>query len=113
MLLDTGVRACELCQMTVSGTDLDAEMTTVLGKGGRPRPVYFSARTVSALDRYLRARSGKPHSSSDHLWLSQRGRLIPDGVRTRLELIGGAVGIRACTRTGSGTPGRTTTCSMT
>jgi site-specific recombinase XerD len=93
VLLDTGVRVSELCQMTVSGTDLGAEETTVLGKGGRPRAVYFSARTVSALDRYLRARGGNPHSSSDHLWLSQRGRLTPDGVRTRLELIGGEVGI--------------------
>lgn len=93
VLLDTGVRVSELCQMTVSGTDLDAEMTTVLGKGGRPRAIYFSARTVSALDRYLRARGGNPHSSSDHLWLSQRGRLTPDGVRTRLELIGAEVGI--------------------
>lgn len=93
VLLDTGVRVSELCQMTVSGTDLDAEMTTVLGKGGRPRAIYFSARTVSALDRYVRARGGNPHSSSDHLWLSQRGRLTPDGVRTRLELIGRDVGI--------------------
>ncbi|WP_225922414.1 tyrosine-type recombinase/integrase [Pseudonocardia oceani] len=93
VLLDTGVRVSELCQMTVSGTDLDAEMTTVLGKGGRPRAVYFSARTISALDRYLRARGGNPHSSSDHLWLSQRGRLTPDGVRTRLELLGEAAGI--------------------
>lgn len=93
VLLDTGVRVSELCQMTVSGTDLDAEVTTVLGKGSRPRSVYFSSRTVSALDRYLRARGGNPHSSSDHLWLSQRGRLTPDGVRSRLELIGREVGI--------------------
>lgn len=92
-LLDTGVRVSELCGMTLSGTDLDEELTQVRGKGNKLRNVYFSSKTVAALDRYVRARGGHPLKSSDALWLGQRGVFTPDGVRSRLELIGNEVGI--------------------
>ena len=44
------VRVSELCGLVVEGIDLDREMALVTGKGAKVRPVYFSARTMRALD---------------------------------------------------------------
>ncbi len=54
VLLDAAVRVSELCGLTVEGIDLDQEMVLVTGKGAKVRPVYFSARTVRALDSPVR-----------------------------------------------------------
>ena len=93
VLLDCGVRVSELCGLTVAGTDLDAETALVLGKGNRIRPVYFSARTARAIDRYLRLRAGHRWAHLDALWVSQRGAMTPDGVRERLNARTAAAGL--------------------
>lgn len=94
VLLDTGVRVAELCGMNVGTTDLDEEMTVVLGKGNKPRPVYFSHKTVQAIDRYLRIRGDHDKGNTDPLWLSQRGgRLGTEAVRELLRIVGAEVGI--------------------
>src|SRR5665648_73816 len=84
VLLDCGVRVSELCGLTVAGVDLDNGMALVKGKGAKVRPVYMGARTVRALDRYLRARRLHRWAHLDALFLSERGALSPDGVRDRL-----------------------------
>lgn len=94
-LLDTGVRVSELCGLTVADVDLDRETTLVRGKGNKIRPVYFSARTVRALDRYLRLRRSHRWAHLDALWLTQRGGLSPDGARERVKLRGREAGIEA------------------
>jgi site-specific recombinase XerC len=93
VLLDAGVRVSELCALTVEGTDLDAAAATVRGKGAKVRAVYFSAKTVRALDRYLRLRAGHRHAAAPALWLSQRGAMSPDGVRARLDVRATAAGL--------------------
>lgn len=93
VLLDAGVRVSELCQMTVESADLDAEMAIVKGKGGKVRPVYFSARTVRALDRYVRERGRHRWAHLPNLWLSQRGALSPDGARERIRIRAEQAGI--------------------
>lgn len=85
-LFDAGVRVSELCGFTVADTDLDAASTIVRGKGNKIRPVYFSPKTVRALDRYLRLRAAHRHAQMSALWLSQRGAMSPDGVRERLNV---------------------------
>ncbi|GAA1428496.1 tyrosine recombinase XerC [Microlunatus lacustris] len=93
MLLDCGVRVSELCGLTVDSVDLDQGMAIVRGKGSKVRPVYFSARTVRALDRYLRMRRSHRWAHLDDLFLTQRGALSTDGARERIKLRGQQAGI--------------------
>ena len=59
VLLDTGLRANELCAARIADLDLNGRALAVIGKGSRPRTVGLSARTAVAIDRYLRkARAG-------------------------------------------------------
>jgi site-specific recombinase XerD len=87
LLLDCGMRVSELVGIDLDDLDLDAEMvTTITGKGDRTRPAYFGANTGLALDRYIRARSKHRHAGTPALFLGERGRLTPDGVRERLKV---------------------------
>lgn len=93
VLLDCGVRISEACGLTVDGVDLDQGMALVKGKGSKTRPVYMGARTVQALDRYLRLRAAQRWAHLDALFLTQRGALTPDGARDRIALRGQQAGI--------------------
>jgi site-specific recombinase XerD len=93
LLLDCGPRVSEICGLTVDGTDLDNDSVIVRGKGGKVRALYPSARTIRALDRYLRLRSQHRWAHSTALFLGQRGAMSPDGVRERLLIRGRIAGI--------------------
>jgi site-specific recombinase XerD len=93
LLLDCGLRVSELCGLTVDGIDLDNGMAMVRGKGNKLRPVYFGARTVRAVDRYLRARSLHRWAHLDALILTQRGAMSPDGVRERMKVLAAKAGL--------------------
>src|SRR4051794_2180191 len=54
LLIDTGMRAGELCGLTVEDVDFDQQVAFVLGKGRRHRACPFGAKTADALRRYLR-----------------------------------------------------------
>jgi site-specific recombinase XerD len=86
LLIDCGLRVSEVTGIDVAHLDLDAESVVVTGKGSRVRPAYFGARTGQALDRYLRERRNHRHASSPALFLGERGRFTPDGVRERLKV---------------------------
>lgn len=60
VLLDTGVRASELCAMTRETIDLTNRRVKVLGKGNKERVLPFSPRTASALFEYLGQETGQP-----------------------------------------------------
>lgn len=53
-LLDTGVRASELCSLTLDNLDFQSRRAYVIGKGNKRRTVFFSRRTASALSNYVR-----------------------------------------------------------
>lgn len=55
-LLDTGVRADELCNIKIGHIDRRLMRVKVFGKGAKDRYVSFSARTAQALWRYLATR---------------------------------------------------------
>jgi site-specific recombinase XerD len=93
LLLDCGVRISEACGLKVDQLDLDQGMAIVKGKGSRVRPVYFSARTVRALDRYVRMRTHHRWAHLDALFLTQRGALSTDGARERVKIRGELAGI--------------------
>jgi hypothetical protein len=90
--LDCGVRVSEACGLRVDDVDLDQGMAIVTGKGNKVRPIYFGARTVRALDRYLRMRAQHRWAHLDALFLTQRGALSPDGARDRVTLRGQLAG---------------------
>jgi site-specific recombinase XerC len=94
LLVDCGLRVSELTGLTLEEIDLDRETVFVVGKGNRPRAVPYGAKTAQAVDRYLRMRSAHPYAQrSNRLLLSERGPLSADGVRWRLEVLGGAAGV--------------------
>ena len=56
MLLDTGMRASELCDLKISGLDNHNRRVRVMGKGSKERTIPFSPRTGQTLWRYLTSR---------------------------------------------------------
>ena len=93
VLLDCGVRISEACGLGVDDLDLDQGMAIVKGKVSKIRPVYFSARTVRALDRYVRMRRSHRWAHLDALFLTQRGALSTDGARDRVKFRAELAGI--------------------
>jgi hypothetical protein len=93
LLLDCGVWVSEACGLRVDDLDLDQGIAIVLGKGRKRRAIYFSARTVRALDRYVRMRANHRWAHLDALFLTQRGALSPDGARDRVKYRGELAGI--------------------
>jgi len=53
LLLDTGMRASELCALTLDNTHLEEGYVKVMGKGRKERIVPICANTKKALLRYL------------------------------------------------------------
>lgn len=58
LLLDTGLRASELCNIATTDVNMVGNSIRVLGKGRKERLVYFGRRTAKALWRYITPRLG-------------------------------------------------------
>jgi integrase/recombinase XerD len=72
MLLDTGLRASELCNLLRRDVDLnDGSVVVRRGKGGVGRIVYLGRRARRVLWRYLAER--EEDSPDDFVFLNQRG----------------------------------------
>lgn len=73
LLLDTGMRAGELCGLRLQHLHLDDGYAIVLGKGRKERPVKIGARAAKAVRFYLLhwRRPALPHE--DHIFLTCRG----------------------------------------
>jgi site-specific recombinase XerD len=85
LLIDTGMRAGELCGLTIEDVSFDLQVAHVLGKGGRNRACPFGSKTADALRRYLRFRARHDHASAQWLWLGKKGRMTDSGLRQMLE----------------------------
>ena len=66
----------EIANLRVDDVDLDDQTLTVVGKGSRTRVLPVGARSVKALDRYLRAR----RSPDPALWIGAKGGMTPSGI---------------------------------
>lgn len=86
LFADTGMRCAELTGLRCDDLDLEQDTAVVLGKGRRPRICPFGAKTASALDRYLRARSAHRFAALPALWLGHAGALSTSGVRQAVQL---------------------------
>ncbi|HEX5324856.1 MAG TPA: tyrosine-type recombinase/integrase [Capsulimonadaceae bacterium] len=97
MLLDTGMRASELCTLRFTDLDMQTKRCTVLGKGNKHRSVYFGRTTAKALWQYLRL---EDRDSIDPLFLSDRGHgageaLTRSGLLQLIRRLGKAASIDA------------------
>ncbi|MCX6786853.1 MAG: tyrosine-type recombinase/integrase [Candidatus Kaiserbacteria bacterium] len=59
LLLDTGLRASELCAIRLTDLDLNTNSITVVGKGDKKRIVHVGKRTAKALWKLVTPRLGK------------------------------------------------------
>jgi site-specific recombinase XerD len=78
--IDTGARLSEIANLHLADADLDDTTLTVLGKGERRRVLPIGAKTVKAVDRYLRVR----RSDLPELWLGGKGPMGASGIAQML-----------------------------
>jgi site-specific recombinase XerD len=89
VFIDTGARLSEVANLRMENVDLDNQTLTVLGKGERVRVLPIGAKTVKALDRYLRVRRwGDPA-----LWIGGKGAMTPSGITQMLRRRAAKAGI--------------------
>ena len=85
--IDTGGRRAEILGLRWSDdsensdVDLDHGVLYVLGKGRRYRALPIGAKTIRALDTYIRARRSHRYASAPELWLGLRGPLGLTAIR--------------------------------
>jgi len=96
-LLDTGVRASELCGLRQKDVDLQEQRCVVLGKGNKHRVSHFGRDTRRALFNYLRDEVKDPDAA---LFRSDRGETAGEaltrwGLRQIIERAGQAAKIEA------------------
>ena len=73
LLLDTGIRATELCELAIHQVDLQNRRVTVHGKGSKERTVPISSRTGQAIWRYLKTDRVEDYVS-ERLFTTLNGR---------------------------------------
>nr|WP_240163072.1 tyrosine-type recombinase/integrase [Mycolicibacterium sphagni] len=77
LMAETGMRAGEVCGLTVPDVDLNRGLVTVRrGKGGKGRVAPFGAQTGVAIDRYLRMRRSHALADTPALWLGDRSKSL-------------------------------------
>jgi site-specific recombinase XerD len=84
---DTGGRRAEIANLRftpdepeTNDVDLDQGLLRVIGKGRRMRLLPIGAKTVKALDRYLRMRGRHPDHFLPWLWIARKGRFTDSGI---------------------------------
>jgi site-specific recombinase XerD len=92
LLLDTGLRASELCELQVKNLNMEAQWLHVFGKGSKERLVHFGRGTSKAIWRYLASRSDK--RQDDPLFVSY-GQIGAGLTRTGLRILMGRLGAKA------------------
>jgi site-specific recombinase XerD len=92
LLLDTGVRASELCELTIVHCDIKNRTIKVFGKGAKERILPFSPSTGQAIWRYLATR--KDARMNETLIATPDGRpLGRDDLRRLIFNIGERAGV--------------------
>lgn len=89
LFFDTGIRLDEMTTLTEDKIDLDRDQTVrVFGKGRKERPVAIGAKTIEAIDSYLRVRAKHKDRRLPELWLAgypHRGALGAAGIAQMLQ----------------------------
>jgi site-specific recombinase XerD len=99
LLLDTGIRASELCGLRLAHVELEARQLYVRGKGSRERRLPFSEPCYAAMRAYLQQRhivNLYPHRY-EPLFITGQGRPFRrDTLRQILERLGTRGGVARC-----------------
>jgi integrase/recombinase XerD len=95
LLLYTGLRVSELCDIKLKNIDFLTVQLKVFGKGGKVREVPLKLEVVEAIKEYLVERRSNPFADSDYLIVGQRGVLQRDAINTLLEKLTVKIGIDA------------------
>jgi integrase/recombinase XerD len=92
LLLDTGLRASETCDLTIGDLHLKEGYAIVMGKGSKERRVEFGPRTGQAIWKYLASRGTL--QPTDHFLISRTGRRLDrDELAHRLQSLGHRAGV--------------------
>ena len=94
MLLDTGLRAGELCSLDRADVDWRTGAFRVIGKGNKERTAWLSAYALETVRVYLDTRT----DDDPALWIGAKGRLTRYGVRQMLARRARQAGIRGDVR---------------
>lgn len=93
ILLYTGLRVSELCDIRIKNIDFLTAHLKVFGKGGKLREIPLKSEVVEAIKEYLVERSINQFKDSEFLILGQRGAIQRDAVNTMLEKLTVSSGI--------------------
>lgn len=100
-LLDTGVRASELCSLNVCDVEIGNRRCQVLGKGNKFRTVYFGKECTRVLWQYLKI-TKRPTDSLSPLFLASKWEgeesecaMTRSGLLQLLHRLGDAAGVTA------------------
>jgi site-specific recombinase XerD len=89
VFIDTGARLSEVTNLRMENVDLDDQTLTVTGKGSRVRVLPIGAKSVKAIDRYLRVR----RSDAPELWVGPKGPMTPSGIAQMIRRRAGSAGL--------------------
>lgn len=92
LLVDTGLRASELCGLKVCDVDFATHTLKVLGKGNKYRTCFMGHATVKAVAGYLRGKNRKPEAP---VFLSHTSRkaFTASGIYQMMERLSNRTGI--------------------
>jgi site-specific recombinase XerD len=95
LMLDTGLRVSEVCNLNVSDVDLQDHSARVLaGKGDKDRLVLFTQRTLDRIQSWLPVRDARLRNEDHALLLNSAGRrLQPRGVQRLMDRLAGEAGL--------------------
>ena len=94
LLLDTGIRAKELCSLKLGDTHLEQSRIKVWGKGSKERYVPIGATLKKTLLHYISAGRFPLHEGIEELILSDQGTpLTYSGLSQMIRRLGNKVGI--------------------
>ncbi|HWD38397.1 MAG TPA: tyrosine-type recombinase/integrase [Fimbriimonas sp.] len=92
-MLDTGVRASELCNLCFDDLDIVSRKAIVLGKGNKHRAIYFGRETGRLVWQYIRAQAIEGKSP---LFVREKGSAFTrNGLGQLLQRLGAVARIEA------------------
>jgi len=93
LLLDTGLRASEICRLRAADCDLEQKLLTVLVKGGQWEFAVFSDRTAEWVGDWLSVRRAAPGVGALFVSAHQGTQLTRDGLKCVVRAWGATLGI--------------------
>lgn len=91
VLLDTGMRVSELCNLRLS--DVYPRYVKVMGKGQKEREIGLHPEVGKVLWKYVQKHRAAFRIEDDHVFLGERGPLTRSGVEVMFKEVGEKAGI--------------------